>query len=143
MSPNPSLFISAILEYVALSHVGTQEVFVKPLVAFQVTIEIAVLIPVELFEPTPVELFEPIPIVLFEFERSTTSSFESLLTSPITMSKSCPTCNIPPLSCGENDIFRSAVYNEAECGNKMGSEVDQFDPFEGITLYVDESLNVF
>ena len=59
------------------------------------------------------------------------------------MSESCPNCNIPPPICGENDIFKSAVYNEAACGNKMGSEVDQFDPFVGSTLYVDESLNVF
>ena len=49
-SSNPSLFRSATLEYVALSHVAVQEVFVKPLVAFQVTKDIAV--------PTAVVLFE-------------------------------------------------------------------------------------
>ena len=47
-SSNPSLFRSAALEYVALSHVVVQVVFVKPLVAFHDTKDIAVPAPVVL-----------------------------------------------------------------------------------------------
>ena len=107
----------------ALSHVEVQVVFVKPLVAFQETYDIAV----------------PTPVVLFEDEIITTSELESLLKSPEAMSVNCPNCNIPPPICGVNDMFKSAVNRVAECGNNIGSDVVQFDGefwavYVGITL---------